>query len=162
MSSSALNPKSLTASVDFSLSSNGMNQSKRDFPKIYRLRKRKEFLKAQRMGKRLYTAHFIVYISKNHKQNNRLGLTVSKKVGKANYRNLVKRRIREAFRQSDLRLGQGFDISVIAKQEVNDFKLVHLLTEFNHLSQQVKSLSFSSTTKKTRCHKMRARKPKSI
>ena len=159
LSSSALNPNSLTAPVDFGLKPNDINET--SFPKTYRLRKRKEFLKTQRVGKRLYTAHFIVYVCKNRAQTNRLGLTVSKKVGKANYRNQVKRRIREAFRQSDLRQGQGFDISVIAKQEASDFKLVHLLTEFNHLARQVQSLSFSRASTKTKGHKMRTRKPKS-
>lgn len=147
MSPSTLSPDLHTATADSERKVVQLAQEKQDFPKNCRLRKRGQFLRAQRTGKRIHTHHFIVYVSKNRGQVNRLGLTVSKKVGKAHYRNQVKRRIREAFRQSSLRQGQGFDISVIAKQEASDFKLAHLLNEFKHLSQQIKSLSFNRNSK---------------
>ena len=147
MSPSALSPNLPTATTDCDHKIDQSTQSECSFPKSSRLRKRGQFLRTQRVGRRLYTAHLIVYVSKNRNQNNRLGLTVSKKVGKAHYRNQVKRCIREAFRHSDLRQGQGFDISVIAKREASEFKRSQLMNEFNHLAQQIKSLSFGRVSK---------------
>jgi ribonuclease P protein component len=45
----------------------------------------------------------------------RLGITVSRKVGRAVVRNRVKRRIREWFRASRSSLGPGFDLVVIGR-----------------------------------------------
>jgi ribonuclease P protein component len=130
----------------------------KSFPKQSRLRKRGQFLKAQRIGKRLYTSHLIVYVSKNHGLNNRLGLTVSKKVGKANHRNQVKRCIREAFRHSHLRQGQGFDVSVIAKQEAPCFEFKLLLGEFDQLARQIQTLSFDRSANKRKNNKTQSQK----
>ena len=47
----------------------------------------------------------------------RLGLSVSKRVGKAVTRNRIKRRIRELFRTQKKSLPQGFDIIVIPDRE---------------------------------------------
>ncbi|MAD61594.1 MAG: ribonuclease P protein component [Myxococcales bacterium] len=147
MSPSAQSPNLHTATTDCDHKIDQSTQSEQSFPKSSRLRKRGQFLRAQRVGRRIYTAHLIVYVSKNRDQNNRLGLTVSKKVGKAHYRNKVKRCIREAFRHSNLRQGQGFDISVIAKREAPEFKRSQLMNEFNHLAQQIENLSFSRASK---------------
>lgn len=45
----------------------------------------------------------------------RVGFTVSKRVGKAHVRNLVRRRLREAMRRYLSRLAPGYDIVVISR-----------------------------------------------
>jgi len=51
---------------------------------------------------------------------NRFGITVSKKLGKAVKRNKVRRRIYEAFRRYEPLLKSGFDIVIVAKVSAAD------------------------------------------
>ena len=62
-----------------------------------RLTKRKEFSYVYKKGKSSYSPVVsIVYVSTKFKQS-RIGFSVSKKVGKAHIRNLIKRRLSEIF-----------------------------------------------------------------
>ena len=53
-------------------------------------------------------------------ERTRLGITVTKKVGKAAERNKIKRLIREYFRQNRHRIMGNWDINIIAKREAAD------------------------------------------
>jgi len=85
------------------------------FPKTARLRKRAEFLKLSRGGAKLHSASFVILTRSNSRSENRLGVTVSSKVGNAVVRNRVKRRVREYFRRHRAELPQGADILIIAR-----------------------------------------------
>ena len=63
-----------------------------------RLRKRGEFLDAYERGNKVQGAHLVFYMAPNNLPHHQLGLTVSRKIGSAVVRNLVKRRLREIFR----------------------------------------------------------------
>jgi ribonuclease P protein component len=86
------------------------------FPKSARLRKRAEFVKLSRTGTRIQSANFVVIISANGRRENRLGVTVSGKVGNSVVRNYVKRRVREYFRCHRAELPAGYDFLVIARK----------------------------------------------
>lgn len=83
--------------------------------KAERLRKRPEFLRTQRKGTRRANKHFIVYGRPNRRAWSRLGVTASKKVGKATVRNWWKRRVREIFRRNKTEIPSGYDFVVIVK-----------------------------------------------
>ncbi len=83
--------------------------------KAERLRKRPEFLRTQRQGMRRAGRHFIVYGRPNGRAWSRLGVTASRKVGKATVRNWWKRRVREVFRCNKAVVPAGFDFVVIVK-----------------------------------------------
>ena len=103
-------------------------------PRELRFKESAEFNHARRRGRRVHTQRFIVYVVDNAKRATRLGLTVSKKVGKAYHRAYVKRLTREAFRRSELRHTVGFDVSLIAKKDIPTPTLSELIVELNQLA----------------------------
>jgi len=85
-------------------------------PRTACLRKRAEFLRAYEKGKRVMAASCVIYILENGLPHSRLGVTVSRKVGKAVTRNRVKRRLREIFRTSSELPSPPCDIVVNARR----------------------------------------------
>lgn len=86
------------------------------FPKTARLRKRPQFLKLSRIGKKVHSSDFIVISKGTGNPESRLGITVSSKVGNAVVRNRIKRLVREAFRRRRHEFAPGLDVLVIAKK----------------------------------------------
>lgn len=86
------------------------------FPKRVRLRKRADFQRTIRASQR-HGRWLMFDLCKNQKEHLRLGLTVTKKYGKAHDRNRIKRMIREAFRNLQSTVHQGYDINVRPRME---------------------------------------------
>lgn len=78
-------------------------------------------LKLNHVFRRLYhtTGHangfLVLYARKNNSDTNRVGVTVSKKLGHAVVRNRVRRRLREVYRLHEERFAPGWDIVVVAR-----------------------------------------------
>jgi ribonuclease P protein component len=83
-----------------------------------RLRKHREFVHAQRSGRRVGTSHFTLLVAAQHPPPRpaRLGLVVARRVGGAVLRNRVKRLCRECFRALPQLLPHGVDLVVIARE----------------------------------------------
>lgn len=88
------------------------------FPRARRLRKRADFLKVYRHGRRVEGTAVVVHLQRTG-SSARLGLMVGRKVGKAAVRNRIKRLIREHFRRN-LKRYEGIDIIVEAKPSASD------------------------------------------
>jgi len=79
--------------------------------------RRADFLRVTRRGRRVATRWFLVFLApRDDGGNPRLGITVTRKVGKAVRRNRIKRLVREWFRMNSLDLG-AFDVVVIANRD---------------------------------------------
>jgi len=61
------------------------------------------------------TPSVVIYCRKNGRTENRLGITVSGKVGGAVVRNRVRRRLKEIYRLSECEMKTGFDIVIVAR-----------------------------------------------
>lgn len=61
----------------------------------------------------------IIYIKENIEGHNRYGICISKKQGKAVYRNKIKRKIKETIRLSNLFEGNN-DIIIIVTSKINN------------------------------------------
>ena len=78
-------------------------------------------LKLNHIFRRLYhtsgqaDAFLVLYARKNRSDCNRVGITVSKKLGKAHVRNRARRRIREVYRLNEEKFLPGWDIVVVAR-----------------------------------------------
>ena len=79
------------------------------------LKKNYEFRRLYSRGKNAASQYAVVYCRWNHKHANRLGLTVSTKVGGAVERNRVRRRLKEIYRLHEEMLKPGYDIVIVAR-----------------------------------------------
>ena len=68
----------------------------------HRLKKNKQFNYIYKKGERKATKNFILFIVKSKYSSYKIGYSISKKVGKANQRNLLKRRMKEIVRTNHL------------------------------------------------------------
>jgi len=98
-------------------------RGRESLPKTARLRKRHEFLRVSRGGRKIHSANFLIISKASGKSEARLGITVSGKVGNSVQRNRVKRLVREFFRRRRHECPPGFDILVIARQGAPDLSL---------------------------------------
>ncbi|MGM9604294.1 MAG: ribonuclease P protein component [Faecousia sp.] len=78
-------------------------------------------LKLNHVFRRLYhstgfaDSYLVLYARRNRTGTNRVGITVSKKLGHAVVRNRTRRRLREIYRLNELRFQPGWDIVVVAR-----------------------------------------------
>ena len=79
------------------------------------LKKNSDFRRLYSRGKNAVTPYLVVYCRPNKCGRNRLGYTVSTKLGHAVVRNRVRRRLREIYRLNAASLRQGWDIVVVAR-----------------------------------------------
>ena len=108
------------------------------YTKAVRLRKRSEFVYASTFGKRVQNRHFIAYFIPNHQRTSRLGITVTKRVGKAVERNRIKRRAREYFRLNIKDFENYLDMNVIAKKESADLTSEEIFFSLDNLFHKIK------------------------
>ena len=84
--------------------------------RIESLKKTGDFKKVYNRGKCVSGQLFVVYALRNDLKMNRLGLSISKKVGKAVVRNRLRRRVKESYRLilcGDVE--SGHDIVIVAR-----------------------------------------------
>ncbi|MBN1591578.1 MAG: ribonuclease P protein component [Pirellulales bacterium] len=81
----------------------------------YRLRRRDEFRRVYQRRCSAADSNLIVLGCNNGLTHGRLGLSVSRKFGKATVRNRFKRLVRESFRLTYTQLPQGVDLVVIPR-----------------------------------------------
>ena len=78
------------------------------------------FRRVYQGGKSRADKYLVMYVRENERARNRLGISVSKKVGNSVVRHRLARLIRESYRLSAARYEQGFDIAVIARVHAKD------------------------------------------
>ncbi len=84
------------------------------------LKKNYQFRIVYKKGKSLANRNLVMYTYKNNLGINRVGISVSKKVGNSVVRSRVTRLIRETYRLFENNLVSGYDIVVIARGNMKD------------------------------------------
>ena len=79
------------------------------------LNKNRDFIRAYKKGRSAVTPCIALYSMKNRQQTNRIGITASKRIGRAVQRNRAKRIIREALMMLKPQLKPGYDLVVVAR-----------------------------------------------
>lgn len=97
-------------------------------------------LKLNHIFQRLYhtSGHanglLVLYARKNRTGTNRVGITVSKKLGHAVVRNRIRRRVREVYRLNEETFQSGWDIVVVVRTKA-------IYADFGSLTQAYLSLA---------------------
>ena len=99
-------------------------------------------LKLNHIFRRLYATsghangYFVLYAKPNRSATNRVGITVSKKLGHAVVRNRVRRRLREVYRLHESRFLPGWDIVVVARGRAVDASFSDLTRAYLSLAKK--------------------------
>ena len=100
------------------------------FPKADRILKRELFRTVYDEGSKFQATYFIAFVLPNEGERTRLGITATRKVGKAVERNRARRLVREVFRKNRWLVPQGVDIVINVKRPLVEARLNDLETDF--------------------------------
>ena len=99
------------------------------------LKKNIDFQNVYRNGKSYANRFLVVYILENHTEKNRLGISVSKKVGNSVIRHHLTRLIRESYRLHEDMFDSGLDIVVIARATARNTSYNEIESALMHLGR---------------------------
>ena len=97
------------------------------------LKKNRDFQNVYRKGKSYANKYFVMYILKNETEQNRIGISVSKKVGNSVIRHHLTRLIRESYRLHEEMFNSGLDIVVIARATAKNVGYKEIESALLHL-----------------------------
>ncbi len=107
------------------------------FRKSERLHKRRDFLRVYAEGKRYNSPLFTIFARASERPVSRLGITVSRRIGRAVRRNRAKRLIREVFRKNKGRLPCPLDLVVNVKEAIREADYWAVEAEFLRFLERV-------------------------
>ena len=80
------------------------------------LKSNQDFGNVYKSGRSYANKYLVIYTLKNNTDRNRLGISVSKKVGNSVVRHRIKRLVKESYRLHEKMFNSGLDIVVIARK----------------------------------------------
>jgi ribonuclease P protein component len=107
------------------------------------LKKNRDFQKVYRQGKSYANRYFVMYVIANDTECNRIGISVSKKVGNSIVRHHVTRLVRESYRLQEEMFNRGLDIVVVARNTAKDVSYHQTESALLHLAGLHKILNNS-------------------
>ena len=100
---------------------------------VQSIRKSDDFKNVYENGKSYANKYLVMYVVKSGREENRLGISVSKKVGNSVVRHRIARLLRESFRLNNERFHSGWDIVVIARMTAKGKNYHDIESAFLHL-----------------------------
>ena len=86
-------------------------------------------------GKSYANKYLVMYVFENHSNENRIGISVSKKVGNSVVRHRITRLIRESYRLHENIFNSGLDIVVIARNSASSVGYIEIESALLHLAK---------------------------
>ncbi len=133
---------SRTQETDAGVMTSTANSVDYSFPKSARILERAKFLKIMKTGTRVSGSSIVIFYRRKEVGLARLGITVSKKHGKAHDRNYFKRLVREAFRLCRPQLPTDIEINVQPAGKREDprrpLSLPGMIDDFLYFSHKVR------------------------
>ena len=105
------------------------------------IKKTREFQKVYKKGKSFANKYLVMYILTNERTENRLGISVSKKVGNSVVRHRLTRLIRESYRLNKDIFIKGIDIVIVARTGAKDIDYSKVEDALLHLGRLHKILN---------------------
>lgn len=99
------------------------------------LKKNKDFQTVYRTGKSYANRYLVMYIRKNGMHRNRLGISVSKKVGNSVVRHHLTRLIRESYRLQEENFLCGYDIIAVVRVNAKNSSFADMKSALIHLGK---------------------------
>ena len=99
------------------------------------LKKNKDFQIVYRTGRSYANRFLVMYIRKNDLNRNRLGISVSKKVGNSVVRHHLTRLIRESYRLQEEYFLYGYDIVVVVRVNAKNSSFADMKSALIHLGK---------------------------
>lgn len=99
------------------------------------LKKNYEFQNVYKTGKSYANKYLVMYVVENNTDRNRLGISVSKKVGNSVIRHRVTRLIRESYRLHENIFNSGLDIVVVVRVNAKEIGYHEMESALLHVSK---------------------------
>ena len=99
------------------------------------LKKNKDFQNVYRNGKSYADKYLVMSVLENGLESNRIGISVSKKVGNSVVRHRLCRLVRESYRLHEDVFRRGFDIVVVARVSAKERTFREIESAFLHLGR---------------------------
>lgn len=99
------------------------------------LKKNKDFLSVYRNGKSYANKYLVMYVLENNTNQNRLGISASKKIGNSVVRHRFCRLVRESYRLHEDIFNSGLDIVVIARNSASSVSYNEIESALLHLAK---------------------------
>ena len=97
------------------------------------LKKNQDFQTVYRGGKSYANKYLVMYVMDSGREDTRIGISASKKVGNSVVRHRFARLVRESFRLNKDTLEEGLDIIVVARAAAKDSDYKTIERAFMHL-----------------------------
>ena len=101
--------------------------------RFHSIKKNSEFREVYRKGTSYANKLLVMYVYPSEKEETRIGISVSKKIGNSVVRHRTTRVIREIFRLHEKELEKGLNIVVVARQAAKESDYKHIESAFMHL-----------------------------
>ena len=98
------------------------------------LKKNRDFQQVYKRGTSKANRYLVMYVLPNQHMMNRLGISVSKKVGNSVVRHRLTRLIRESYRLNEAEFENGLDIVVVARPQAKDRTYQEIESALMHLA----------------------------
>ncbi len=112
------------------------------------LKKNYQFRTVYKKGKSLANRNLVMYTYKNNLKINRVGISVSKKVGNSVVRSRTTRLIRESYRLIEEKLDNGYDVVIIARSNMKGLTFKETDKSLKHLIKKQNLLKINKEVKK--------------
>ena len=99
------------------------------------LKKNADFQNVYKSGKSFANKYLVMYVKENGLEINRIGISVSKKVGNSVVRHRVKRLILESYRLQEDMFNSGLDMVIIARAAAKDRSYEEIKNAVLHLGK---------------------------
>ncbi len=99
------------------------------------LKKNHQFQSVYKSGKSYANKYLVMYVTENGIGRNRIGISVSKKVGNSVVRHRITRLVRESYRLQEAMFNSGLDIVIVARKNAASVGYAEIESALLHLGR---------------------------